>query len=102
MLCKHLHYLRRRGHWVMAAFRGPPGSPVLPPWAHIEVDCERLLLPHENIRSLVPLVDVVMIGYFTQLLDFKDDLECAGPIVYWDQGVFVACSEVAVWVIARG
>jgi glycosyltransferase involved in cell wall biosynthesis len=72
----------------MAAFRGPPGTPVLPPWAasSAKVDEERLLEPSEPLTSLLGSVDVLMIGYFTQLLELKDVKSCPGAIVYWDQG----------------
>jgi len=88
MLIKHLVHLQRRGHWVMAAFRGAPGSPVLPPWASqmLTPDEERLLLPHETMAAALSDVDVVMVGYFTQLLELGDATACPGAIVYWDQG----------------
>ncbi|KAA0174417.1 hypothetical protein FNF27_04014 [Cafeteria roenbergensis] len=88
MLIKHLVHLQRRGHWVMAAFRGPIGSPVLPPWARemLTPDAERLILPHENITAVLGDVDVVMLGYFTQLVELGDATACPGAIVYWDQG----------------
>lgn len=88
MLIKHIDHLKQRGHWVMAAFRGPLGSPVLPPWATslVKVDEARLISPHESITSVLPAVDIVMIGYFTQLLEFRDVQVAPGAIVYWDQG----------------
>jgi glycosyltransferase involved in cell wall biosynthesis len=86
MIVAQIAGLRARGHYVLAVFRGAPGSPVMPPWAHIAADEEILLDAAESVSSILSLVDVFLVGYFTQLLEFRELTECAGPIVYWDQG----------------
>jgi glycosyltransferase involved in cell wall biosynthesis len=58
----------------------------MPPWAHIAADEEILLDAAESVSSILSLVDVFLVGYFTQLLEFRELTECSGPIVYWDQG----------------
>jgi hypothetical protein len=87
MIMKQIEFLHARGNWVRAVYRGRPEDPVLPPWASdVEVDDKVLLGMEESMLKVMEGVDVLMIGYFTQLIELKDVVECPGPIVYWDQG----------------
>ena len=104
MLCLQMRLLKRRGHRVVAVFRGPQGSAVLPPWcqdADAHADSAVLLSPTESyaagLQRLAGLYDVVMVGYFTQLA------ELAGvwaPLIYWEQGhehLFGEGQQAAQW-----
>ena len=63
MIMKQIEHLKSRGHWVQAVFRSPDAnSRVIPTWAEVEVDSERLLNQHESIVTCFDEVDVVMIG----------------------------------------
>lgn len=86
MIMAQIQRLHERGHWVKAVFRGPPGSPVLPPWAPVPVAAQQLLALSEPTSAAFHDVDVTIIGYFTQLIEWKDALTCPGPILYWEQG----------------
>jgi len=97
MLVRHMDLLRQRGHYIIALFRPPTGHALgaLPPWAveaGVKVDHEILLLPTMSplccfTPSLTGVVaDVLMMGYFTQLVELKGVTSCPGPVVYWEQG----------------
>lgn len=63
MIMKQIEYLKSRGHWVQAVFRsGDPNSRIMPNWANIKVDSERLLNPHQSIVSCFEDADIVLIG----------------------------------------
>jgi len=66
MIMKQIEHLKARGHWVQAVFRSPDqNSAILPPWAPVAVDSQRLLSMQESITALfgAPFhVDVVLIG----------------------------------------
>ena len=66
MIMKQIEHLKARGHWVQAVFRSPDqNSAILPPWAPVAVDSQRLLSMQESITALFGapfLVDVVLIG----------------------------------------
>ena len=54
MLVGQLSALRARGHAVIAVYRAPAGSPVLPPWAaEVEVDAAVLVPPHETWAQVI-------------------------------------------------
>ena len=54
MLVGQLSALRAGGHAVIAAYRAPAGSPVLPPWAaEVEVDATVLVPPRETWAQVV-------------------------------------------------
>mmetsp|Transcript_24321 Transcript_24321/g.84492 ORF Transcript_24321/g.84492 Transcript_24321/m.84492 type:complete len:455 (-) Transcript_24321:973-2337(-) len=86
MILKQLAWLRGRGHSVLAVFRGPPGTPVLPPWSDVEVDREILLPETTSYSACFDHADVVLVGYFTQLVEFAGCETCPGPLLYWEQG----------------
>ena len=88
MLVQQMAMLTGRGHRVCAAFRGPHGSAVLPPWASGVVVAEQVLIgPAETyeqfLRRMRGSFDVVMVGYFTQLAELD---VYWGPLLYWEQG----------------
>jgi hypothetical protein len=66
MIMKQIEHLKARGHWVQAVFRSPDvHSAVLPPWAPVSVDSQRLLSMQDSITTLfgAPFhVDAVLIG----------------------------------------
>lgn len=63
MIMKQIEHLKSRGHWVQAVFRSADAnSKVMPNWAEVKVDSERLLNQHESIVTCFEEVDVVMIG----------------------------------------
>ena len=62
MIMKQIEHLRNRGHWVQAVFRGPEGTPVLPPWAQIDVDAQLLISPSESILTCLKTSEVIIIG----------------------------------------
>lgn len=90
MIMRHIGLMKERGHWVQALFRGPPMSPVIPPWSRVRVDSEVLLTGSTpTLPSVAPDADVFLVGYFTQLPEFADALMAGRapcPIVYWEQG----------------
>jgi glycosyltransferase involved in cell wall biosynthesis len=83
MLIEQMRQLKRRGHTVQAVFRGPAGSPVMPPWADLRADVEVLVDEGKPIAAALPPSDVVVAGWFN-LIE-----ELAGspyPVLYWEQG----------------
>ena len=108
ILVHHMQALRRRGHWIAAIYRGPPGcSSALPPWASdLIVDESILVALNEPMLSALQRITggihVAVVGYFTQL----DEIRGARaplpiPLIYLEQGhehVFAdAASADATW-----
>ena len=113
MIMAQIRALRARGHHITAVFRAPPGvTDVLPAWTSTRVDATLLLPANGNYGAALMHADVVMVGYFTQLMEVQEAVAAApatglvsrtpgtGPALYWDQGhehVFGDPTSPAEW-----
>ncbi|SHH54867.1 glycosyltransferase [Virgibacillus chiguensis] len=83
MLLHQMEKLKKRGHHIVAFFKGEEGSSVLPPWAEISVDEEVLVPPLALLDEYTEDCDIVVVGWIYQILEFKREKT---KIFYWEQG----------------
>ena len=82
-LLQQMEMLRKKGHHITAFFRGMEGQRALPSWTDVEVDREVIIPPFEPFKKYVEDCDVVVAGWFPQLLELKD---INTPVFYYEQG----------------
>lgn len=83
MLLEQMRHLHKKGHRIIAYFRGGEGEPVLPSWFNLKVSKEVLVPSNKSFLDYVDDSDIAIAGWLEQLP------ELAGakiPIVYWEQG----------------
>lgn len=83
MLLAQMEMLKNKGHHVTAFFRGMEGQRALPSWTDVEADREVIIPPFETFKKYVEDCDVVVAGWFPQLLELKD---INTPVFYYEQG----------------
>lgn len=83
MLLTQMEMLKKRGHYVTAFFRGGEGQRALPSWTDVEVDREVIIPPLEPLKKYVEDCEIVVAGWFPQLLELKD---INTPVFYYEQG----------------
>lgn len=84
MLLQQMKYLKQRGHKIIACMRAMDGSKsALPGWFDLAVDEEVIIPVNEPILKHIPVCDVIVAGWITQLIELKDS---EIPVMYWEQG----------------
>jgi glycosyltransferase involved in cell wall biosynthesis len=83
MLLAQMEMLKNNGHHVTAYYRGMEGQRALPSWTDIEVNREVIIPPFEPFKKYVEDCDIVVAGWFPQLLELKD---INPPVFYYEQG----------------
>ncbi|WP_391204299.1 glycosyltransferase family 4 protein [Psychrobacillus sp. L4] len=83
MLLTQMEMLKERGHHVTAYYRGMEGQRALPSWSDVVVDREVIIPPLAPFKQYVEECDVVVAGWFPQLLELKD---INTPVFYYEQG----------------
>lgn len=83
MLLTQMEMLKNRGHHVTAFFRGIEGQRVLPSWTDVEVNREVIIPHYEPFKKYVEECDIVVAGWFPQLLELKD---VDTSVFYYEQG----------------
>lgn len=82
-LLEQVRHLRRRGHRVRAIRRGGSDEPVFPAWSDVRADEEVMVPPGRPLAGYVEGCDVVLAGWYEQLLELEASRV---PALYWEQG----------------
>lgn len=85
-LLQQMKELTRIGHIISAYYRADNCNRAIPPWSHLSDEdvYKQVVIPHdESFLSHIKDVDVIILGWMMQLLEFK---HCDIPVVLWEQG----------------
>lgn len=84
MLLQQMKYLKERGHRIIACMKDSnQQQSVLPDWFDLVVDEEITVPEDELLVEHIPVCDVIVSGWMTQLLELRDSKI---PVLYWEQG----------------
>lgn len=84
MLLQQMKYLKERGHKIIACMRASDESKsALPDWFELAIDEEVIVPAGESILKHIPICDVIVAGWITQLIELEDS---EIPVLYWEQG----------------
>lgn len=86
-LLEQMRQLTKRGHKVFAYLKSENDSSVLPEWSDLDpkrdIAGQVIVPPDKNFCEYIKDVDIIMVGWMTQLLEF---LNTKIPVVLWEQG----------------
>lgn len=83
MLLEQMKHLQKRGHKIIAFYRGDSGESVLPEWYDLRIDKEVLVPKNQSLIDYLDECDICMAGWLEQIPELAN---AKIPIVYWEQG----------------
>jgi glycosyltransferase involved in cell wall biosynthesis len=86
-LLEHMRQLTKRGHKVFACLKSSDSDSAVPQWSDLDPEKDVaghiIVPPDKGFTEYIKDVDIIMVGWITQLVEFKDSKI---PVVFWEQG----------------